>query len=182
MNLFIIYKRKKMKFLWIIYIRDCTFTYVQIKKNHLNTICNYVNVHFCLSHECFRFKHKPSMRNFYYANSSRSSWKSTVSLWIYIRSLYKIYAEEAIPIHVRVYVCVCMCMGQCLSDSQASTEWTGAPLETDSQLNDWAPSNQVVTFPLKLQWYEYLTLLYFYWYLSKLKDYNLKPHILTMIN
>ena len=62
------------------------------------------------------------MRNFYYANSSRSSWKSTVSLWIYIRSLYKIYAEEAIPIHVRVYVCVCMCMGQCLSDSQASTE------------------------------------------------------------
>ena len=74
-------------------------------------------------------------------------------------------------------MCVCVCVfkkkRQCLSDPQANAEWTGGSVQVvnDSQLNDGSLSNQEVTFPLKLQWYDYLIVLIFYWYLIKLKPY-----------
>ena len=56
--------------------------------------------------------------------------------------------------------CVCVCLEKRDSVCQIlrrSTEQTGRRTGTDSQLNDRPLSDQEVTTPLKLQWYEYLT-------------------------
>ena len=69
-------------------------------------------------------------------------------------------------------LCVCVCLEKRESVCQIlrpSTERTGRPTGTDSQLNDRPLSDQEVTSPLKLQWYEYLTFTLFHLYLIKLK-------------
>ena len=66
-----------------------------------------------------------------------------------------------------VYMCIWMCNCVCVQKKQrqlvftrssgCSSERTGGPTGTDFQLNDRPLSDQEVTSPLKLQWYEYLT-------------------------
>ena len=68
---------------------------------------------------------------------------------------------------VCVYASACACVCVVKRDSvcqilRPSTERTGCPAGTDFQLNDRPLSDQEVTSPLKLQWYEYLTFTLFY--------------------